>query len=245
MSNLTNNLIKKCICDNTSDFSEKTENDIELLECNICGVSHQILRNFTELDLDNFYTKQYHVDYQKKKNVITYQDRYAHDRSISKIRLSAYQNFISPGMKGIDIGSSNSAFIHECLDSNIDCIGLEPGESVGDPAVTIRGRLETVDLPTNQFDFATLHDAVEHMIDPVFSLKKVFEILKPNGLIIVDLPDFYIPEGKHHWKPVEHLWYFTEEEFVNLLKISGFDIIKIDRPIPGKLVFYGKGIMRL
>lgn len=235
---LENNLIKKCVCDNSKDFSEDIINDIPIKKCNVCGVIHQVLSNFTELDLSDLYSKKYHRDFQNKITRTAYQDRYEHDRNISKLRLLAYHDYIKPNMGGLDIGSSNSAFVHECIENNIRCTGLEPGENIGDPTLTIRGRLETVDLLEDQYDFVTMHDAIEHMLDPLFSLQKVSKILKNNGILIVDLPDFHIPEGRHHWRPIEHLWYFTELEFIKLLETTGFKVKSISKPIPGKLVFY-------
>ena len=83
-----------------------------------------------------------------------------------------------------------------------------------------------------------MHDSIEHMIDPKNSLIKVFHILKNKGILIIDLPDYFINAGKHHWKYIEHLWFFTQDQFLNLLINIGFKLEKIDKPIPGKLVFY-------
>jgi hypothetical protein len=83
-----------------------------------------------------------------------------------------------------------------------------------------------------------MHDSIEHMVDVSISLSKAREILKPKGKIIIDLPHFWIPEGQHHWKSIEHLWFFTKDEFVNILDQMKFDTIEIKEPVPGKLVFY-------
>ena len=68
-------------------------------------------------------------------------------------------------MTGIDIGSSNSAFVHACLESGIQCTGVEPGENIGDDSVTVRNAIVDCDFSENQFDFVTMHDSLEHMID--------------------------------------------------------------------------------
>jgi len=233
-----NNLIKKCVCGNTENFIEVSYHNIECYQCCNCGVIHASLKNWSEEKYLNFYVKDYHDQYMKIKEVITYQERYEHDQNISRLRLEQYKDFIKSGMKGIDVGSSNSAFVHTCRERNIDCIGLEPGEHIGDNNLTLRETLQTADLQNNEYDFITLHDSIEHMIDVNSSLEKIYDILKKEGIAIIDLPDFFNPSGYHHWKAIEHLWYFKKEQFVMLLTNKKFIIEKITNPIPGKLVFY-------
>ena len=145
---------------------------------------------------------------------------------------------IFPPSKGLDIGSSNSAFVHEAnrLGFNVD--GLEPGNNIGDDLVTIRGTLDTINLDRLQLDWVTMHDSVEHMIDVGRALSQVNCILKDNGLLILDLPDFFVEEGLHHWKYIEHLWFFSKDQIIDILNKRGFSLITYDQPIPGKLVFY-------
>lgn len=241
--NLEKNLIKKCVCHNEGSyaiFEQNKINDIDTLTCKYCLVTHQLLPNFTEQDLADFYARDYHVSYQQKKNVITYQDRYYHDCSVAQLRLDAYVDYIKEGMIGLDIGSSNSAFVHEANKRNIRCFGLEPGESIGDDTVTINDTLEHAEFEDESYNFVTMHDSIEHMIDPAASLDKVHRILMADGIAIIDLPDFYNPAGQHHWKTIEHLWFFSQDNFERLLKEHRFKVEKVTAPIPGKLVFYAR-----
>ncbi len=237
---LENNLIKKCTCGNETDFSNLFVNMLEVVACGKCDVIHQYLEGWSEEDYHNFYKTDYHKQYQEEKGVVTYQDRYEHDCKVADLRLDAYQ---LPYMsKGLDIGSSNSAFVHRARARNLQCLGLEPGEDIGDNSVTIRGTLESAYLNPDYFDFVTMHDSIEHMIDVNSALQKVHGILRTGGQLILDLPDYFSPSGAHHWKRIEHLWFFTEDQFQDVLKENGFEIIKLTAPIPGKLVYYAKKI---
>jgi len=237
---IENNIIKKCTCENTNSFTNLTINFLEVVSCNTCGVVHQYLPGWTAQDYSNFYEKDYHKKYQEEKGVITYKDRYENDCIVSNIRLDAYQ---LPEMSiGLDIGSSNSAFVHMARKRNLQCLGLEPGYDIGDNSVTIRGSLESADLNKDHFDFVTMHDSIEHMIDVNFSLQKVYGILKFGGQLILDLPDYFVDAGKHHWKKIEHLWFFNQEQFEEILNKNNFTVTMVTRPIPGKLVFYTKKI---
>lgn len=235
---IENNLINSCTCGNTKSFSKNNVRGVDVVECLSCGVMHQELNCWTPEQYYDFYKTEYHNAYQKKKGVITYQERYEHDCKVANLRLNSYDQYIRSGMTGIDIGSSNSAFVHMARIRSISCLGLEPGENIGDDSVTIRGTLDTVTLNPNYFDFVTMHDSIEHMIDVGTALDKVNAIIKQGGYLILDLPDYFSEQGQHHWKYIEHLWFFNKTQFVNILTNHGFEVIKTTTPIPGKLVFY-------
>ena len=237
---LENNLIKKCTCGNDSDFTVLFVNMLEVVACGKCDIIHQHLEGWTPEKYIDFYKTDYHQVYQENRGTMTYEERYDHDCRVSDLRLDAYN--LPEGAVGLDIGSSNSAFVHQARKRNIQCLGLEPGSDIGDDSVTVRGTLETVYFNPNHFDFVTMHDSIEHMVDVNGALERVWDILKSNGQAIIDLPDYFSPQGQHHWKKIEHLWFFTQEQFVRILENNKFTVTKITTPIPGKLVFYAKAV---
>lgn len=237
---LSNNLIKQCVCGNSIRFKEKTINGLPVLECNDCGVVHQHLPNFTYEDYIGFYQYQYHDLYQEKKGVISYADRYEHDCKVADLRLDAYTDLVRPGMKGLDVGSSNSAFVHRAISRGLDCVGLEPGDAIGDDAVTIRGTILTATIENDRFDFVTMHDSIEHMVDVDAEMLAINRVMKQGGLLVVDLPDYFGEAGQHHWKRVEHLWMFNKEDMEDFLWLWGFEVFNVTTPIPGKFVFYAR-----
>lgn len=236
---LDTNLIKTCTCGNTELFEKKVVNNLPVAECKACGVIHQDLQ-YSEDEYYDFYKKDYHEGFQKNRGTMTYDERYEHDVKVAEARLVAYKYYIHPPQVGLDIGSSNSAFVNTANKQGYNCMGLEPGENIGDDTVTIRGTLDSAELQDNYYDFVTMHDSIEHMIDVNSALAKVFKSLKSNGRLLLDLPDYFNKSGQHHWKPIEHLWFFTENQFINIIKSHGFAFDKVTRPIPGKLVFYAR-----
>ena len=235
---IDNNLIKKCTCGNTELFSTLMVNGLWVVACGVCDTIHQQLVDWSSEDYYNFYKTEYHKKYQEEKGVVTYQDRYEHDCRVADMRLDAYK--LPEYSVGLDIGSSNSAFVHQARKRKLSCLGLEPGDSIGDDSVTVRGTLDTAYFNPNHFDFVTMHDSIEHMIDVNGALQKVHTILKDRGQLILDLPDYFSPKGQHHWKQIEHLWFFSEDQFVKVLNNNGFGVVHTTTPIPGKLVFYAR-----
>lgn len=235
---LENSLIKKCTCGNETDFVKMFVNMLPVVACNKCDVIHQDLETWTPEKYFEFYKTDYHQQYQENRGTMTYAERYEHDCRVADVRLDAYK--LLEGAIGLDIGSSNSAFVHRANKRGLRCLGLEPGEHIGDDSITIRGTLETAYFNPEYFDFVTMHDSIEHMIDVNGSLTLVRQILKPGGVAIIDLPDYFSPSGSHHWKYIEHLWFHTENQFIKVLNSNGFEVFKTTHPIPGKLVFYTK-----
>jgi hypothetical protein len=234
---INDNLIKTCSCSNNSSFLASRENDIDLLVCTHCGTPHQYLPGWTQDKVIEYYKNLYHTDAQQAIGHQAYKDRYEHDLKIANIRLNSYTH-LTPGMIGLDIGSSNSAFVHAARARGITCIGIEPGKDIGDDATTIRQPIQEVSLPISSQDFITMHDSLEHMVDIRAIVGKIQSLLKIGGNLIVDIPDYFVPEGLHHWRPVQHLWYWNEQQMINLLKEFGLTTNKVIRPIPGKIVFY-------
>ena len=75
---------------------------------------------------------------------------------------------------------------------------------------------------------ACFWDSLEHMEDPAEFLNRV----SSGGKIFVSIPIFKSQEhtlDSKHYKPGEHLWYFTEEGFVRYVENLGFNLLESNR----------------
>lgn len=95
------------------------------------------------------------------------------------------------------------------------------------------GNLEKINYPQNNFDIVTIQDVIEHVKNPLEDLRKIHKILKPKGWVFIVTPNI---EGKwskllgsfwYHYKPGEHVLYFSPKSINNALKKTGFVNIKI------------------
>lgn len=87
-------------------------------------------------------------------------------------------------------------------------------------------------LPFKQvFDSVNCAELLEHVLSPKAVLDEVYRVLKPNGKLIVTVPDEI--HGKSHMNP-EHLRKFSEQELRKLLttrfEIQEFKYIDGDYP---------------
>ena len=99
--------------------------------------------------------------------------------------------------------------------------------------------IEKMSFSKNKFDVITCFELFEHLYDPKYSLKKIYKLLKKNGIFYFTTLNgmgFDIQMlGKHSNSiyPPYHINFFNPKSIELLLKKIGFKIMSIDTP--GKL----------
>jgi 2-polyprenyl-3-methyl-5-hydroxy-6-metoxy-1,4-benzoquinol methylase len=88
---------------------------------------------------------------------------------------------------------------------------------------------------SNTFDVITYQDVIEHVEEPIKELKKARKILKPGGVIFLVTPDVgglwkrILGRLWYHYKPGEHIMYFSQKALSRALKEAGFVNIETRR----------------
>ena len=78
---------------------------------------------------------------------------------------------------------------------------------------------------------------LEHLHDPHTTLNEVYRILRPSGLVVVEVPDSshpkaYIKNQQGRWYgPPAHLWYFSKHNLSQFLTNVGFTPLHYTRKI--------------
>lgn len=233
-------LITSCVCDSSS-FLQTFLHNIPLNECTKCGVLHQRV-DLSKQSYFDFYKTDYHKEHQGSLGLMPYEQRYVHDKNIAEMRRQAYSEFLSPTSRILDIGSSNNAFVDHMIENGYTANGVELGEELASSKAKTTYNKDLLDIhfPPDSFDFITMHDVFEHLIAPVEYLAECHKILSAGGMLVIDFPNYFSDAGTHHWRPTQHLWYFTPSQLENLLNTNGFEVVRITNPVESKLVFYAK-----
>ncbi len=167
----------------------------------------------SKAELVQHYRREYH-------NGI-YTHTFEEDMEAAKIRFRAYYRDLPQDSRVLDVGCGNGAFLKVCEARGVEAVGTDLAIGASESVDVYEQDLLDIHFPTDYFDAISLFDVLEHVPNPLALLKECHRILKQNGKIVVEIPAFWAPEGKKHWKP-EHLWYFDIGNLKDLLQDAGF-----------------------
>ena len=155
-------------------------------------------------------------------------------------RLS-YRSFPWPrgNRRLLDIGCGDGAYLMKVSEIGWRGYGVESNPTAARHANKIRGievqagDFETVAYPEKRFDAITMWHSLEHFPNPNKIIRKVRNLLKDDGVLMIGLPNFSSLDRKlfmESWNGLEiplHAFHFTPGSIHYLLKESGFEVRKI------------------
>ena len=95
------------------------------------------------------------------------------------------------------------------------------------------GMVENIGFDAGSFDVVTAFEYIEHVMDPVATLKAIRPWIKKDGMLVLTTPNAGGWQAKHHpdqfdgfreWRP---LTYFSRKTMAKLLSISSFEPVSI------------------
>lgn len=138
------------------------------------------------------------------------------------------------GLKVLDMGCFTGEFLKLLQEKGADVYGIElQEEAVKIATKKLPGRVFKVDvsheaLPDMKYDVITLLGVIEHVTDPIKLLKKSTDLLKKEGILMIQTPNsnsyFAKIMGKlwPPYSPVEHIHLFSKESLRFTLVKLGF-----------------------
>jgi SAM-dependent methyltransferase len=131
----------------------------------------------------------------------------------------------------LDFGCGNGAFAQHMSKAGFEAVGVEPF-SLG--ATHTAERLELIQAPFEQiegqlgsFDIITLWHVLEHLRRPVEVLQRLATHLRPDGLIVISVPNFgslqrqAFQGGWFHLDPPRHLIHFELSTLEGCVRRAG------------------------
>jgi 2-polyprenyl-3-methyl-5-hydroxy-6-metoxy-1,4-benzoquinol methylase len=92
--------------------------------------------------------------------------------------------------------------------------------------------VETTALEEGTFDIVTLWHVIEHLPDPLESLRKIRALLRPGGVIVMETRNYRGHDARVQgerwggWALPHHLWHFDPGSYRNLVEKAGFRVIR-------------------
>lgn len=196
----------------------------DVYQCRNCTLTFLDQSSFEFLD--GFYKTQYHQTYLTHVEPDASEpDRY-YEKMIKTTAPWAekFKSMLKGDETILDMGCSTGHFLELIHPHARAVYGYEVNQKEGAFCREKLG-LDVSDIPlaerfdAGMFDYITLIFVLEHIADPVLFLRDLSMFLKPQGKLVILVPNildplmsfFDLPDFQHFYYCIEHLYYFTPE----------------------------------
>jgi SAM-dependent methyltransferase len=214
----------------------------------LCGTCHTLVTRHpytselfrVEDDDRDFYGRDYWFSHQEadlgQPGILSRARTDLPERAVHWLR--TVLKYKQPPGRVLELGSAHGGFVALLRTSGFDAAGLEMSpwivafarETFDVPMH--RGTLEQQSIGRGSLDAIVLMDVLEHLPDPVGTMRHAVEILKPDGILVIQTPQY--PTGMTYESMVEsqapflaqlksdeHLFLFSDGSIEQLLSRAG------------------------
>lgn len=153
--------------------------------------------------------------------------------------LSMVSQYVKPPASILDIGCDHGYFLDDARRFGYTVTGVEPSEGARQYAQSIGlNVVQSLDDVHATTDVVTMWHVLEHIADPSPLLQSIFERLRPQGRLLIRVPDFgCLPATllKDRWiwfQPHHHAIHYTKESLRTVLEQNNFsvELLQSQRP---------------
>lgn len=224
--------MKVCPCCDGA-LSQPGWGDLALRLCSVCGSAYLPAKASKSVE---DYGKAYFtgtgpggVDYAASRRQF---------RLTNQGRLARMQRYAPKGGKLFELGCALGYFLEDAEAYGWQGYGIElSGFAAGIARKryglrVLKGTLAQLPRAWKGFQGAAAFHVLEHLDDPLGSLRQVAGMLEPGALLTLELPDFSSGParrqraGWQYYLPGEHLGYYTRAGLEHLLDRAGFELLE-------------------
>lgn len=156
----------------------------------------------------------------------------------------------------LDAGCGSGSFVRVASQLGYQAVGLD-----FDAEAVARGRAAGLDirqgslpgtgLEPSSFDYITISHVLEHLHDPVGTLREFMDLLKPGGCLWITQPNLGscgFKEFGAAWRglePPRHLTLFDAPGLQRLLGSLGYARVKLEQPVPVAEFYYRQSLSQM
>jgi 2-polyprenyl-3-methyl-5-hydroxy-6-metoxy-1,4-benzoquinol methylase len=235
----------------------------QIIDCEICGFKH-INPVPSDTEIDSFYKKTYFNQIREGKkgmnlkhflegeNEANSEMQWLKSTSYSDVN-EILSHLIDEKSRNLcDVGCGSGFFLKYMSNLGWNSIGIEPSENADYESQNLRIFNTTLDVFISQykeynhfFDAVTLFGVLEHATNPSGMIDSVKQLLKPGGILFVNVPnDFSVLQlaankslNIEPWWPSipDHINYFSMDSLKKFLESTGFSTIEATTDFPMEL----------
>lgn len=233
MENASTEILKCPLCQNTKlDYLFQSRDYISLEPFGVYGCACCDLAitdtKLTNNNISNYYSKGY---YGQRKFLV--------EDIINNTRIRTLLKFkdLLPPFSLLDVGCGNGTFLMSMRDHGWRSFGTEiaPSEHLRENVKEFiyKGDFKDGNFKENSFDIVTMWHSLEHVKDPLGYFMEARRVLKPNGILLVEIPNFRSWQSKifkknwFHLDVPRHLLHFSPKSIEILFNKAGFTNIVV------------------
>jgi 2-polyprenyl-3-methyl-5-hydroxy-6-metoxy-1,4-benzoquinol methylase len=244
-------IVAECWCDDSRFIAFGPD----YLECQSCGtlVSQKGLSSAETQVVDDesdFYGKQYWLNHQQQDlDLPDFEVRTRSDLPERNLHwLRALLKYRLPPARVMELGCAHGSFVALMGQAGYVASGVEMSPWVVAYAqetfgIDVRtGPVEALDVTPGSLDAIAMMDVMEHLPDPVATMTHCLGLLKPDGILLIQMPNFQ--EGMRYealvesnssflsqLKSDEHLYLYSKRSTTEFFHRLGADYIQFEPAI--------------
>lgn len=237
---------------NQEDKNLNIPGKFSIFRCNNCGVLF-INPQPTSSELEKHYSNGMYyslnkIDTKSKKlniKILLYKTYFDKKNKniflrliLNPLKFIARGTIIIPNSKLLDIGSGSGQFLYEMKKLGMDVQGIEPGDFNKKESEKYKLNIEKKDLikykaKKESFDIITMNHVLEHVHNPKEVVRKIHDLLKKNGILIIGVPNknslaYYIFGKNWHQLDVpRHLFNYSNKNIKSFVEKNGFKVLRV------------------
>jgi len=241
--------LEKCPLCGGEDSEVLYDMEVPVVRCAQCSLVY--LNPQPRVEHQQFYDESYYDGSSTKKDNADNEDVLEAEKV--EVRLESCQAVVDRVMRFIpepgswlDIGCGPGFLLSQANARGWQCMGLDSSpfaprfarERFGLDNVHT-GLIEDVDFKGKTFDVISMQHVIEHLYEPVPTMREILKLLKPGGILYLETPDICsgsaLRDGADwlHIKLPEHVLYFSQATLERLLRELHCEVLNVSKPVPG------------
>ncbi len=232
-----------CPLCSADDFTKiESDRGLEVVKCKQCDL---IYTNPRARDAQENYFGDKKVFYEEARLIFNGKRTHHRDRNYEN-QVAGIQKYKKSGNL-LDVGAGMGFFLKKARDAGFDVQGVEPSPALSQIAEERwelkmhNGFLEDIELPKNYFDVISLIDVFEHVTHPKELLSLSYELLKPDGIMAIKVPNAdynlfkkQLSRGSNRdvWDCREHVVHYTPRTLRKMIESKGYKVLSASIPLP-------------
>lgn len=236
-------MVKKVVCPLCSSNNLELITDkvrfgykADVYNCKRCGLTFLDQNSFSFPK--DFYMKHYHQTYltHVEPDALNPQAYYEKMKKSTKIWADKFMDILTGEENVLDLGCSTGHFIDLVKEKTKKIYGYDLNKKEVDFCRKVL-KLDVFDEPLEDrfregtFDYITMIYVLEHIAEPKEFINSVKRFLKPNGKLVILVPNsqdalvnlYDIPEFRSFYYCIEHLFYYNPKTIQRLFNEVGLE----------------------